>query len=815
MKRHLSFLLLSILFVFQSVAQDKAPAYPLITHDTYFSIWSFGDELNQSVTKHWTGKNQSLSGVLKVDGRFYRFLGAESKEYKTILPAADESAYQANYTFNKPADGWIASAFDDAKWQKGTAPFGDDDAAKTKWKSDDLYYRRKFTTAKTTVGKRYLKLNHDDNVEVFINGKQIYKKEGWVHEYIYIPIEESVLTSGENILAIHVKNSAGGRFLDAGIVEEVPQKSAIGLAKQTNVKVDATSTKYSFTCGAVNLDITFTSPLLLNDIALTARPISYISYAAKATDGKAHKVDLYFSASTNIAVNTPNQPVAAKRTISNNLSILSAGTVEQPVLQKKGDDLRIDWGYMYVAVPQKFKATQYINKQEESLNSFLGNKYPATASVASGKELNLSSIIPFGTVGSTAVETYLMMGYDDLKSVEYFGTKLLPIWKKSGGNFETQLANAAKDYSTIIKKCADFSTKLFADAERAGGKEYAELCELAYRQSIAAHKIVYAPNGDILFLSKENFSGGFINTVDVTYPSAPEYLIYNPELLTGMLNGIFYYAESGKWKKPYPAHDLGTYPFANGQTYGEDMPVEEAGNMIILTAAIARAQGNAKYAEKHWNTLATWAGYLSKEGFDPANQLCTDDFAGHLARNANLSVKAIVALGAYAQLAQQIGKTAEAEKYRNIALGMAGKWQQMADDGDHFALTFNDKNTWSQKYNLVWDKLLGLKLFPEAVYKKEINYYLTKQNAFGLPLDSRKTYTKSDWIMWTATLADNQQDFQKFIKPIYKFANETESRVPLNDWHETTTGAKVGFQARSVVGGYFIKLLAEKWGVRN
>ncbi|GGI21951.1 glutaminase family protein [Pedobacter mendelii] len=815
MKKYYSFLILSFLTTFQLYAQDKAPAYPLITHDTYFSIWSFGDELNQSVTKHWTGKNQSLTGVLKVDDKFYRFLGAESKEYKTILPEADEAAYQANYTFDKPVENWANIAFNDANWQKGTAPFGDDKSAKTKWDSNDLYYRRKFSLAKSSAIKKYLKLNHDDDVDVTINGKSIYKKTGWVHEYIYIPIEEGVLKAGENLLAIHVKNTAGGRYLDAGIVEEVPQKSPVGLAKQNHVKVEATSTKYNFTCGEVDLDVTFTSPLLLTDIKLTARPISYISYAVKSKDGKAHQVDLYFSASTNIAVNTPDQEVTARKSKASNLSILSAGTAEQPVLQKKGDDVRIDWGYLYVAVPEKFKATQYITKQTESLAGFLNGKYAKTADAANGKELNLTSIIPFGSVTSNPVEKYLMMGYDDLKSVEYFGTQLLPMWKKSGEQFEIQLVNADRDYLAIIKKCSEFNSQLYADAEKAGGKEYAELCELAYRQSIAAHKIAYAPNGDILFLSKENFSGGFINTVDVTYPSAPEYLIYNPELLTGMLNGIFYYSESGKWKKPYPAHDLGTYPFANGQTYGEDMPVEEAGNMIILTAAIAKAQGNAKYAEKHWPIMSIWADYLSKEGFDPANQLCTDDFAGHLARNANLSVKAIVALGAYAQLAQQLGKTDEASKYRNIALDMAKKWQQMANDGDHFALTFNDKNTWSQKYNLVWDKLLGLKLFPESVYKKEINYYLTKQNAFGLPLDSRKTYTKSDWIMWTATLADNQADFQKFVKPIYKFANETESRVPLNDWHETTTGAKVGFQARSVVGGYFIKLLADKWGVKN
>jgi hypothetical protein len=796
---------------------SKAPAYPLITHNPYFSVWSFTDTLNTSSTKHWTGTTQSLIGLVKVDGKTYRFLGKEDKAPETILPAADDAVYTCKYTEEAPADGWMNANFNDSKWKTGTAPFGDNQtSSKTIWKSKDLWTRRIFTLTAIPERKMYLKLYHDDNVEVYLNGEKIYSCNCWNNASEYFPMNDVIknkLVKGKNVLAVHVTNTAGGQGLDIGLSTEPKPDAALAgieLAKQTSLNMNATQTMYQFICGAVDLDLTFTSPLLINDIDIMARPVSYVSFKTKSNDGAQHNVQLYFGASTDLAVNVPSQTVTASQYINGDLSLLKAGTVEQPVLQKKGDNLRIDWGYVFIAAPLSAKTKQTITSVDAGLKNFVSNA-STVKNITTGKQLMLNTVFPSEKVGSDATEKSIMVGYDDLYAIQYFHQNLKSWWKlKEGTTIENVLNQSYKNRSSILSKCEALNKMIYSDAVTAGSETYAKLCITAYRQSIAAHSLVKSPQGELLFLSKENFSNGSINTVDITYPSAPLYIAYNPELIKGMLNGIFYFTESGKFKEAYAAHDLGTYPLANGQTYGEGMPVEESGNMIITTAAICKAQGNADYAKKHWKTLTQWVNFLTTDGFDPANQLCTDDFAGHLARNANLSAKAIVGIACYGMLADMLGDKATAQKYTDTAKAMALRWMKMDDVGDHYALTFDKGDTWSQKYNLIWDKVLDLNIFPKEVYDKEIRYYLTKQNKYGLPLDSRKSYTKSDWIMWTAGLANNKSDFDALINPIYAYATETPTRVPLSDWHETTNGKQVGFQARSVVGGYFMKVLEEK-----
>lgn len=801
----------------------RAPSVPLITSDTYFSIWSPYNELTEGNTEHWTAAEHPLLGALRVDGKVYRFMGKDKMNLTTILPTSNLERWVATYTMQQPVDGWKEIQFDDNSWKKGKAAFGTKDMAfvSTPWNDNDIWVRRSFDlTDDISKDILYLRYSHDDVFELYLNGEQLVATDlSWKND---VTVEltaaaKAKLRKGKNVIAAHCHNTTGGAYVDFGLFRENKQLSNFKEAAiQKSVDVLPTQTYYTFTCGPVELDLVFTAPLLMSDLDLVSTPINYISYRVRSMDKKQHDVQVYIETTPQLAVHETIQPTVSKKLSKNGMNYLQTGTIDQPVTIRKGDGVRIDWGYAYLASNNAPNKDLSIGSFYDMKQSFItnGKLLPVSQNYVSRREDEMPAMAyteNLGKVDNTGKSGFVMLGYDDIYSIEYFYQRRMAYWKHDGKiSIFDAFERAQAAYPNLMDRCRAFDKELMADAEKAGGKNYAELCALTYRHAITAHKLLTDGEGNLLFLSKENHSNGCINTVDLTYPSAPLFLMYNTDLMKGMLNSIFYYSESGRWNKPYPAHDLGTYPIANGQLYGEDMPIEENGNMILTTLAICKMDGNADYAAKYWETLTIWANYLIENGLDPENQLCTDDFAGHLAHNANLSAKAIMAIAGYGEMARMLGKETIARKYIETAKRLAIEWEKMAFDGDHYKLAFDKAGTWSQKYNLVWDKVFSMNIFPQKVYDIEIPFYLTKQNKYGLLLDSRADYTKSDWVLWIACMTQDDATFNKFIDPIYKYANETTSRVPISDWHDTNTGKMMNFKARSVVGAYYLKMLMEK-----
>ncbi len=594
--------------------------------------------------------------------------------------------------------------------------------------------------------------------------------------------------------------------------------------EQTSLEVTPTHTVYQFQAGQVSLNVSFFTPAFPKDLDLLSRPVTYLTVSATAEGD--HELTVLIDVDPVIAVNSSDEPVTWGRARAPGLTVLSVGSRDQRVLNRPGDDLRIDWGYFHLAAPDASGAQFALSG--DNLHSFA-----TTGSLPAADDMDmprmpregaadLAVLLPFGKVSGQTTSRHVLFAYTEEYAIEYLGRKLRPYWQRNGVTVQQMLGEAESQYAALDQRGRQFDQDLAADLEKTGGKAYAQLAILAYRQTLAAHGLAADVDGTPLEFPKENFSNGCISTVDVLYPSAPFFLFFNPVLLQAQLKPVLEYAALPRWKWPFAPHDLGTYPLADGQVYGggertedDQMPVEESGNLLILVAAMERELGNFDFARAYWPQFTQWAEYLRAEGLDPSNQLSTDDFAGHLAHNANLSIKAIEALAAYAELARGVGKPEATQEYARLAAEMVAKWQTMAVDGDHYKLAFDKPGTWSQKYNLVWDQILGLGLFPAQVRQTELAFYLGHTNQFGLPLDNRADYTKLDWSVWTATLADTTQPagaeaYRQILERTGHWVNEGPSRVPLTDWYDTKTGRQMAFQARSVVGGVYIKALADK-----
>lgn len=812
------------MFIPYKTTSLRLPSVPLVVSDPFFSIWSPYNTLNEGLTRHWTNDEKPLEGIVRVDGKSYRFMGARNVVPETIVPMADEADWTGAISREKQAEGWQAPGFDDSKWQRAKGAFGSDGLSfvRTRWSDEnsDLYVRREINLSEKDLrGDLFITYSHDDVFSLYINGEKVTETGETWREGVRLeltPELKKLLHPGKNIIAAHCHNTTGGAYTDFGLYRNTSvDNGSIANATQKSVNVMATSSYYKFQCGPVVLDVVFTAPMLIDDYDLLSSPINYISYQVSSSDGKPHDVQLLLTASTKIGQNKVSQPTRSSLVEHNGVKYVKTGTVEQPILAKTGDHICIDWGYLYMPA---INGNVCLASENDIKGSFTqsGTLPASKTDVVATKQTEqptLAYVHDFGK--TTQAASYALIGYDEVEDIEYFYKRYKGYWAHNGQVSIFDMFNRLDgSYTSIMNRCREMDRTIYDDGYKVGGTKYAEILAGSYRHVIAAHKLFQDDNGTMLFFSKENDSNGCVNTVDLTYPESPLFLAYNPELQKAMMTSILEYSRSGRWTKPFAAHDIGQYPKANGQVYGGDMPLEEAGNMLTLITQICKLDGNTRYADTYWDILRTWADYLSENGQDPENQLCTDDFAGHWAHNANLSIKAIMGVAGFAEMAKMRGDVATHDKYMSRAKEMAAKWEQTAREGSkgdlHYRLAFDRNDTWSQKYNMIWDKLWGTNVFPSSVMQTEISYYLKKQNKYGLPLDNRKDYTKSDWIMWTAGMTADRKTFDKFVDPLYLYINETETRVPISDWYDTKTGLKVGFMARSVIGGHWMRVLVDK-----
>ena len=617
---------------------------------------------------------------------------------------------------------------------------------------------------------------------------------------------------GDTVHWSGVRKILGGQLWIDGVQRRFLGRRGKQAMKMTGLTVTPLSTRYTMEALGVRLVMSFTSPLLPDDLDVLSTPVSFVDFSVESTDGAPHEVKLCFQVNADLCHSGEEEPEMRQDFFEiGALNIGYMGRVKQMPLSGCGDRLTMDWGHVFLASEDE------VDGDPQSVHVLL--------------QVRKTARVPF--------TSHILVGYDDLASINYFGRLLPAYYARNGKSIVDALLEFSERREEILERCRAFDERVLEDAFRAGGEKLQEIACAAFRQSVAGHKLVEGPDGELLFISKENDSNGCAATVDVSYPSSPLYLLYAPELVRAMCRPVFRTAKMPAWHYDFAPHDAGRYPILYGQQYGsryrakhqqdgnslapyylypsganlyfddKQMPLEESADMILMLAAAGKADGDYRLAGEELPLLRRWCHYLITHGEIPANQLCTDDFAGHLDQNVNLSAKAFLGVAAFSEILKALGETEEAEECFREAKRLSESWRRRAGEAGKTYLTFRG-DSWSIKYNLVWDKLFGWGFLPGDFYEKEVESYLRHQNAYGLPLDGRSSIGKTDWILWTAALG-NRRQAEELMAPVLKYLHETPTRVPFSDFYDTETGASEWFIARTVQGGIFMPVLMDRW----
>lgn len=577
--------------------------------------------------------------------------------------------------------------------------------------------------------------------------------------------------------------------------------------EQTGLEVTPYITTYTFENEYIRLKVSFWTPLVMNDLYLLSVPCSFIDYEAEVIDGKSHDVVLVLSAGEEFCYDKCIKRIVKSTGTAGRTAYGKIGRASQKPLSKTGDGVSADWGYFYLCGGE--------------------------VSFGLTKKNAVKSVIKFPELKGSA-RSKNIVAFDDVLSIEYFGKKLPGLWREKFDSIEDAIAYCDENHGKLLEAIKAQDRKILSDADRFG-EDYRKIITAAARQVLAAHKLVRNSSGELLYLSKECHSNGCINTVDVSYPAVPMFLVYYPELVKAMLTGVFEFARMPVWQADFAPHDIGTYPVADGQVYalknnyGKNinkrtiyknkdfgiynsdcqMPVEECGNMIIMSYAYYFVTGDLSQIKKNFDLLKKWADFLVGKGVVLDNQLCTDDFAGHSEKNVNLAVKEIMGIACFSRICEVLGEKGS-ERYFETARKYAGDLCDLARAGDYLTFSVGDENSWSLKYNLVWDILFKFGLFPAEIYKGESEKYRAELNSYGVPLDNRKDFTKTDWMLWASCLDETGENTKLFSSCIVKYLADTQDRNCFTDWYETKTPKERGMNHRSVQAGLWMPVLKEK-----
>lgn len=518
-----------------------------------------------------------IIGILRVDGKSYRFMGGDSLRVMPLIPLSDDSCgWLAKYSYLYPGVGWKENAYDDKLWHDGMGAFGTEDnkyTSHTIWGANKIYVRRHFTiNNKNMLKKRKLYLRYicDDGLSLYCNGKDVFQTNRFTSQTKCVLLNDfaDYLKDGDNVIASCGYNIGGPAMMDFGLYMENDMYNEVDTACLEQVDVQATQTHYTFRCGGVELSLNFVSSTLLSESAFSESPVGFMSYRIKEDrEESPHDIEILFDVDM--------EWLNGKKEMEN--------------------CVRREWRFLH---SEGLCIGSMVNDMEYSSED---------GHVIFSQKL----------CGKNKVGGVLLFGYVERDSLQYEGENLMPYWNRKGNqNIQDMLVSMGERYLILEDECNNIDYQWNKKAFQLGNENFAEKIILSYREFLASHRFVETSDG------KKFCFADTLGSVRDAYCYFPSLMFFNRvDWMKNLLDPIFTYSENGYWKKEYPPYDIGLYPIINRQVKKDDCGVEVAADMLMLVVAIVELEKNFDYARMHWGTLCRWADYL-KESILEKNSDC-------------------------------------------------------------------------------------------------------------------------------------------------------------------------------------------------
>ncbi|KAJ5112743.1 hypothetical protein N7532_000788 [Penicillium argentinense] len=597
----------------------------------------------------------------------------------------------------------------------------------------------------------------------------------------------------------------------------VPDLEGSGALPATvrHAEFTATHSVFDLTAGSVKLTLDFFSPVSPSNYLRQSLPFSYLTVRVSGSNGRDIQV---YSDIDGRWTGREDRSVLDYEEHDDGLVIHSL-SVEDSAKYAEASDMAL-WGKAILASRPSESST---------LSASAGD--PKTVREQFAKKGDLSGQEFTWSYGSIAALSHdlgivhgeasinFVVGYEREAAINYLGEEYTGYYRAEYPTTHKALAHFLDDYNNAVLESWQLDQELKTFSTAAAGSKYADIIALSTRQAYGGIDLTIPNHSldteDVLAFIKELSSDGNINTIDVIMPAFPIYWVLDPEWIRLMLEPVMRYLDAGRWHLPYTIHDLGShYPHAIGHDdqKAEPMPIEESGNLLVLALAYARATGDIDWTGRYMDIFQKYADYLVDNSIDIANQLSSNDAAGPLPNETNLAIKAAVGIKAFGVLS---GK----ENYSRIGEEHATLFYEdglgIDEEKTHFVLQYPGyPDSWKTPYNLFPDVLLGLETFSKDAHRMNSEFYSTVRGEYGVPLDNRQDWAKSDWNMWlAATFEKNTRD--EFVDDLWAFMTNGKHNWPFSDRYVSTSahgnapGTPILCRARPTVGGHFA-LLAMK-----